>query len=409
SGLVPLSEVYIPHHETVCCPGSYQDAKGHCESPCPIGRYGQDCLLNCSCVNALGTCNSEDGSCDCNEGWTGRDCDKRCPPGYYGKNCRESTLSCMNGGTNDPFTGICLCPVTHQGIHCEEACTSQSCTVDCHRCSKSATLVCDAEITVCRCKAGWQGYYCTEPCETGFKGAYCSDECCSKNGIHIAESDTCKCNDGYHGDDCEEKCEAGKYGPNCGLTCDCDDCDHVTGACVECPAGFTGERCTNPCPAKSWGLTCNRTCTCYPGEECDVFSGNCKKRAKVAKQESPDSDLDNTSNMTLALVAGGGAALMLLIALVLLISTKCSARKRNHEMEEVSVKPDNKAIITHSIDYGKEDTNSVYQEIDEYPYRYTKPDLPSAPPGIQTVNQSTRECLQTMTQITWSLTSSKKN
>lgn len=42
--------------------------------------------------------------------------------------------------------------------------------------------------------------------------------------------------------------------------------------------------------------------------------------------ESPDSDLDNTSNMTLALVAGGGAALMLLIALVLLISTKYSAR-----------------------------------------------------------------------------------
>lgn len=48
----------------------------------------------------------------------------------------------------------------------------------------------------------------------------------------------------------------------------------------------------------------------------------------------------------------------------------------------LSSKPETKSMVNHQIDYIKEDTNSLYQEIDEYPSRYTKPALPSAPPGI---------------------------
>lgn len=45
---------------------------------CPIGKYGSNCALTCSCNSTI-ECN-EDGSC-------------KCPPGKSGANCQEGNCS----------------------------------------------------------------------------------------------------------------------------------------------------------------------------------------------------------------------------------------------------------------------------------------------------------------------------
>lgn len=54
------------------------DEKYEIISVCPKGLYGPNCQHECPCKNN-GTCDSEDGSCNC-------------PAGYYGATCSEGTL-----------------------------------------------------------------------------------------------------------------------------------------------------------------------------------------------------------------------------------------------------------------------------------------------------------------------------
>lgn len=44
-----------------------------CISECPLGRYGFDCLIHCSCANSS-LCNPKTGRCECEPGRTGSDC-----------------------------------------------------------------------------------------------------------------------------------------------------------------------------------------------------------------------------------------------------------------------------------------------------------------------------------------------
>jgi hypothetical protein len=45
-----------------------------CESYCPDGSWGDGCAAKCTC-DEHGVCNSVDGSCDCDIGWSGLNCD----------------------------------------------------------------------------------------------------------------------------------------------------------------------------------------------------------------------------------------------------------------------------------------------------------------------------------------------
>ena len=46
-------------------------------------------------------------------------CTEQCPLGRYGEEC-ERECSCMNGGTCDPITGVCVCLAGWRGALCEE-------------------------------------------------------------------------------------------------------------------------------------------------------------------------------------------------------------------------------------------------------------------------------------------------
>ena len=43
---------------------------------CPEGRYGPDCMLQCTCENGA-TCDPASGLCNCTSGWTNVKCDQR--------------------------------------------------------------------------------------------------------------------------------------------------------------------------------------------------------------------------------------------------------------------------------------------------------------------------------------------
>jgi hypothetical protein len=45
----------------------------NCQFPCPQGRFGQNCALQCDC-NLHGTCDPVGGVCECNPGWKLRKC-----------------------------------------------------------------------------------------------------------------------------------------------------------------------------------------------------------------------------------------------------------------------------------------------------------------------------------------------
>ena len=85
---------------------------------CPQGRFGAQCLSQCSCENNA-TCSPRDGECYCQSGWTGQFCDQACSPGSYGPDC-EYKCACNNGGECDRFTGNCICSPGWRGQACLE-------------------------------------------------------------------------------------------------------------------------------------------------------------------------------------------------------------------------------------------------------------------------------------------------
>ena len=46
----------------------------NCESECPNGLWGSNCMKHCLCMHG-GECNKENGECECVDGWTGPSCE----------------------------------------------------------------------------------------------------------------------------------------------------------------------------------------------------------------------------------------------------------------------------------------------------------------------------------------------
>lgn len=116
-----------------------------CDLKCPSGRYGPNCLSNCTCQNNA-TCNSDTGECSCADGWTGTNCTYQCPSGTWGLNC-INLCQCQHSGLCNHINGTCTCTDGFIGQYCE-------------------VLLCPFEMVAnqgkCRCKPGRTGVNCTE-------------------------------------------------------------------------------------------------------------------------------------------------------------------------------------------------------------------------------------------------------
>lgn len=159
-----------------------------CNTSCPAGQHGENCLKNCSCQNG-GTCNRGlpvrsvlkpiclyvdlTGivryivTCSCRPGYNGTNCEQSCSYGTYGIDC-ASTCQCMNGASCSTVDGSCICSKGWAGTTCGMPCPPGSYGLDCtERCLCENGASCNRFDGSCVCKDHWTGQYC-EIRKTGF-------------------------------------------------------------------------------------------------------------------------------------------------------------------------------------------------------------------------------------------------
>ncbi|XP_071826140.1 hyalin-like isoform X5 [Apostichopus japonicus] len=129
------------------CPPGYTGAL--CDSPCPTGKYGQDCSSTCECPNS---CQPVDGTCICEPGFTGQGCTDVCPTGTFGQDCAGDCPICTNGGSCDTVTGLCICQQGFGGVNCNIVVAQLACN-----CTNGGT--CDGNGD-CLCPEGFGGQWC---------------------------------------------------------------------------------------------------------------------------------------------------------------------------------------------------------------------------------------------------------
>ena len=229
---------------------NYGDVKGTVK--CKEGRAGAHCELQCPlCV--YGSCNLDDGTCDCFDGYFGNLCEGTCPNRCSGLNgvCQEDgTCKCYDGFTGDDCSLECCV----EGRGTELSSVHGTCLEDVGGCNCSNEIVpvdlpdelysetpfhgvgwegsqcdCHENITCggrgrcveggCECTGNFQGARC-DICNDSKVGPFCQYDrwqCPDRenaNGEFVAKNSRgdygCKCNSGFTGDTCEE-CIASAY------------------------------------------------------------------------------------------------------------------------------------------------------------------------------------------------------
>ncbi|KAJ8257934.1 hypothetical protein GJAV_G00191310 [Gymnothorax javanicus] len=213
----------------VCEDGFTGEACQQCKNK---NAYGEHCNLECDCVH--GECNngpSGDGECYCKPPYTGPRCDKEstscrtCSAHSYCKKTGETeTCECLPGFKKDGLTckgNMCSLGVCGQNTDCTEL---------------------DAGMYQCRCKVGFEkkGHLCIpiDPCATNYGNCPPDSTLCIFSGPGRSH---CKCRPGFEGSTPENGCTLKSA---CTLT----SC-HRTAECHTSPDGFT--RCT--CPLQQIG------------------------------------------------------------------------------------------------------------------------------------------------------------
>lgn len=222
---------------TVKCREGYAGA--HCQHECLDCKYG--------------SCNLDDGSCDCFDGYFGNLCQGTCPGRCSGLNgvCQEDgTCKCYDGFTGDDCSKECCV----EGRGTELSSVHGTCLKDVGGCNCSKEVVpvdlpeelysdtpfhgvgwegsqcdCHENITCggrgrcveggCECTANFQGARC-DICNDSKVGPFCQYDrwqCPDRDNAHgefVAKNSRgdygCKCNSGFTGDTCEE-CIASAY------------------------------------------------------------------------------------------------------------------------------------------------------------------------------------------------------
>lgn len=175
-----------------CNGGVCNATKGICAS-CEEGEYSgvnKACeLKKCPSVDCSGhgQCQSQEGKCKCEEGWSGDKCEHNtCPGPDDQKYPAESHNACYGRGICNTEDGTCECQAPFMGYACQNA----GCLNDCTGHGK-----CDARRGKCVCDQGFSGPAC--------ELKKCPDNC-SGHGRCSRLSGWCECDQGYTGDACKQ-------------------------------------------------------------------------------------------------------------------------------------------------------------------------------------------------------------
>ena len=281
---------------------------------CNPGRAGSHCEFQCLDCE-YGSCNLNDGSCDCFAGYYGDLCNMTCPGRCSGNNgiCQEDgTCACDAGFTGDDCSLECCirdggtsigrvhgsCDPTG-GCLCDDGWTGPSCDCnDLFTCSDRGT--CSNVSGTCVCEEQFEGARC-EFCNDLKIGPFCQYDryqCPSReqqNGEFVAVNTRgdyrCKCKAGFQGADCTE-CSAVAYPKNgtemCSFVIPASLCNRGTvkdtyqgtGIMCDCETNFNPSTDCASCNDKYYGSNCEIFCDFHctdSGGQCEATGCVCPK------------------------------------------------------------------------------------------------------------------------------------
>eukprot|EP00802_Teleaulax_amphioxeia_P012634 Tamp_12677.p1 GENE.Tamp_12677~~Tamp_12677.p1 ORF type:complete len:496 (+),score=54.96 Tamp_12677:45-1490(+) len=241
---------YVPTIMKVCRCQNITKAGPKCDQACPHGHQNP--------CNGHGECLYDSATCECDEGWQGKECTAECPK-RFGKVCANKG-TCVADGDNG---AKCECFDGFRGETCEIECVGGAA----RPCAKRG--ICEPDGT-CTCLGGWRGADCSTECPGSnifpcnihgkctreakcecdplYRGAACEFRCPDVLGVPCGGRGTCNsvgecdCNIGYRGKDCMQECPGGAANPCSGH----GKCLNDT-AC-ECSPSWAGEKCDDLCP-----------------------------------------------------------------------------------------------------------------------------------------------------------------
>eukprot|EP00066_Takifugu_rubripes_P022628 XP_011611894.1 PREDICTED: LOW QUALITY PROTEIN: stabilin-1-like [Takifugu rubripes] len=165
----------------VCCPQHW----GPLCLACPSWS-GKTCNSHGTCLDG----HSGNGTCICEEGFSGFACQDCAKPNFYGKNC-DKECDCEHGvcNTGSEGDGQCLCQPPYSGPRCDRV------TTECSNCKPYSYCKEEREATFCECLPGYR------KTANGKCGSVCSAKDCHVNGqCSIKESKvSCSCKQDYEG------------------------------------------------------------------------------------------------------------------------------------------------------------------------------------------------------------------
>ncbi|KAL4229260.1 Mucin-4 [Mactra antiquata] len=334
-----------------CNTGYLKTSDGVCQV-CDKSHWGTNCVNNCTCVTEnTDVCDNVDGSCTCNNGWSGitcsddvNECDVdpnicgdvlktcvntvgsykcECNSGYTVNNenvciddneCLLGTSTCIYQCTNIPGSYECSCFPGYTGtenncIPCAFGFWGVQCVNTCG-CNATNSIECDP-VSGCVCKSGFTGATCSEDineCTVNTKPCPHNATCTNTYGSY-----ECNCDIGFteDGNNLCQACSSDTFGNNCGSNCDCvnsntinpgQSCDHVTGTC-QCTTFWTGTRCQTDVDECVLGTS---NCDAIANQGCHNTEGGFQCSCLVGYSSNTDGDcvLDTTPTTAVPVLTG---------------------------------------------------------------------------------------------------------
>lgn len=177
------------HHQCVrsfmeprCC----QSFWGPLCLPCPTWS-GRMCNFHGICMEG----DAGNGTCVCDEGFSGFACQECKDPNFYGEKCNKE-CNCKNGVCNSgpDGDGQCLCQPPYSGTRCDQVSSR------CSNCSPYSYCKGEGDSAYCECLPGYRRT------KQGKCGSFCSGRDCDVNAACSTQGSkvSCACKPDYEGD-----------------------------------------------------------------------------------------------------------------------------------------------------------------------------------------------------------------